>query len=54
VFTKGSPSREDEVEWARRQMRGLVDGPLNEVGLQPRLVGKAPREVQRRTGEIER
>ena len=50
---KRSPSRKDEIERARRQMRGLVHGPLNEVGLQPGLVGKAAREIERRTGEIE-
>ena len=50
---KGSPCRKDEIERARCYMRSLIHSPLNEVGLQPGLVGKAPSKVQRRAGEIE-
>jgi hypothetical protein len=46
---KGSPSRKDKIERARRQLRSLVHGPFNEVGFQSGLVGKAPREIERRT-----
>ena len=49
----GSPCREDEIEWARRQIRGLVDGPLDEVRLQAGLLGQAPCNTERGRRKIE-
>jgi hypothetical protein len=54
----GSQQRVPQVAKTRsngpgRQLWSLVNGPLNEVGFQAGLVGKAPREIERRAGEIE-
>jgi len=47
------PSRKDQVERPRRQMRGLVHAPLDEVGFQPGLDGKLSRHFERCAGEVE-
>src|SRR5438128_3847643 len=48
-----SPRRKDQIERARRYTRRLVYSSLNEVSLQPGFLGKAARDLQRYTGEIE-
>ena len=49
----GAPGCEDEVERARRQVRSLIHGPLDEVRFQAGLIGQAPGNLQRGAGKIE-
>src|SRR6266436_9117339 len=51
--TNGPPGCKDEIERARRQIRGLIYGPLDEVCLQASLIGQAPCNAQRGTRKIE-
>src|ERR1700678_227701 len=44
------PRREDQIERARCEYRGLVDSPFDEFGLQPGLLCEASRVAQRYAG----
>ena len=48
-----SPSREDKIERARRQIRGLVYSPLDEIRVQAGLMRQAPCDVERGAGKIQ-
>src|SRR4051794_25753135 len=48
-----SPRREHEIERTGCQARGLIDGTLDEVGLQACFVRQTSRDVECRAGEIE-
>ena len=47
------PRREDQIERARREFRGLVDSPFDEFGLQPGLLCEASRDAQGYAREIQ-
>src|SRR5262245_30150493 len=50
---KRSPGRKDEIERAGRELRSLSHPPLYEGGVEPGLLGKTSRDVDRRRREIE-
>ena len=47
------PRREDQIERARREFRGLVDSPFDEFGRQPGLLCEASRDAQGYGREIQ-
>jgi hypothetical protein len=47
------PRREDQIERARREFRGLVDSPFDEFGLRPGLLGEDSGDAQGYAREIQ-